>query len=324
MKAIIQNEVGDVNTLYIGDITNPILKNNEVLVKVYAFGVNRADILQRKGKYPSPAGASPLMGLEIAGVIEENNGIAKWKKGDAVLGLIPGGGYASYVAIDSEMLWAKPERLTFEQAAAIPEAFMTAYLALSQQAQLKENERVLIHAASGGVGTAAIQLAKAMKATVIITASASKHNVCKDLGADVCIDYKSDNWCEVIQKTIGKNSINVVIDFIGASYFNDNISILAIDGRMVMLALMGGADIDAVDLRKIIGKRITVLGSTLRNRDIAFQRQLAHNFEQDFLHLFSTDELKPVIDTTMDWSLIKEAHQRMESNQHIGKIIMTI
>ena len=324
MKAITQNSIGNAETMYIGEVDIPVLRENEVMVQVKAFGVNRADILQRKGKYPSPAGASPLMGLEVAGIVAEAPVSSPWRIGDKVFGLIPGGGYASYVAIDAEMLWRMPDTMSFEEAAAIPEAFLTAFLALQWQGKLQRGQKVLLHAASGGVGTAAIQLANAMQAEIVVTASASKHAICAKLGATVCIDYKTESWVDVVQEVMGKNSIDVVVDFLGASYFNDNISVLAMDGRMVMLALMGGADVSGVDLRKIIGKRITVIGSTLRNRPLSFQRKLAREFAEQFLPSFSDGRLQPIIDTVMDWTLIKEAHERMESNQHVGKIVMKV
>ena len=324
MKAIIQHSIGDANTMLLGEVDSPVLKENEVMVQVVAFGINRADILQRKGKYPSPPGASPLMGLEIAGIICEAPVSSKWHIGDRVFGLLPGGGYASFVAVDSEMLWKIPDAMSFEEAAAVPEAFMTAFLSLHWQGKLQVGGRVLIHAASGGVGTAAIQLANTMQAEVVVTASAGKHAVRARLGATLCIDYKTESWAEVVNEVIGKNSINVILDFLGASYFNDNIGVLAMDGRMVMLALMGGSEVSAVDLRKVIGKRISVVGSTLRNRPLSFQRQLANDFAQRALPLFSTGKLQPIIDTVFDWSEIAQAHQRMETNQHIGKIVMKI
>ncbi|MBP6230595.1 MAG: NAD(P)H-quinone oxidoreductase [Paludibacteraceae bacterium] len=320
MKAIIQSGIGDIDTMYIADIDSPVLQNEEVLVQVVAFGVNRADILQRKGKYPSPAGASPLMGLEIAGTVAQAPSSSIWKVGDRVFGLIAGGGYASYVAIDEQMLWQIPANMSFEEAAAIPEAFLTAYLALVWQGQLQANQRVLLHAASGGVGTAAVQLAKSLKAEVLVTASAHKHQVCSNLGADTCIDYRAGAWIE----TVGKNSIHVLVDFLGASYFNDNITALATDGRMVMLALMGGSEVSGVDLRKVIGKRITIVGSTLRNRPLVFHRKLAKEFAAYALPLFATGELHPVIDTVMEWNDIGLAHQRMEASEHIGKIVMKV
>ncbi len=323
MQSILIKEYGSPEMMYLGESPLPQLKENEVLVKVHAFAVNRADILQRKGKYPSPPGTSPLMGLEIAGTIIDAHRSSLWKVGDRVLGLLPGGGYAEYAAADEGLLAQIPENFSFEEAAAIPEVFLTAFLALKNLGNLKSSETVLIHAASGGVGTAAIQLAKQIGAKVAITASESKHAICKELGADICLN-RGNAWRDEIQSLLGKQPINLIIDFLGASYFSDNIDVLSMDGRLVMLALIGGGEAEKVDLRKIVGKRLKIEGSTLRNRDLDYQRRLCREFFSFAMPLFENKSIHPVIDCIMDWTKIAEAHQRMENNQHVGKIVMKI
>ena len=324
MRSILLKEYGNTDVMYLGESELPQLKPNEILVKVEAFAINRADILQRKGKYPSPEGASPLMGLEVAGVVYDANGSKRYQQGDRICGLVPGGGYAEYTAVDEEMLIPISNEMTFEEAAAIPEVFLTAFLALSWLGKVSENENVLIHAAAGGVGTAAIQLAKNMGANVIITASNHKHETCKRLGANVCIDYKNNSWADEVVNTLGKNKINVVLDFVGGQYFNDNLSVMAMDSRMVMLALMGCGDVERANLRYIIGKRIAIHGSTLRNRSLEFQRKLCREFVEFAMPLFETKKLCPVIDSVMDWTAIAKAHERMEANEHTGKIVMRV
>jgi putative PIG3 family NAD(P)H quinone oxidoreductase len=317
MKAINEN-------LQITDHDFPVLKANEVLVNVRAFAINRADILQRKGKYPPPSGASPLMGLEVAGTVENPYQSKQWNVGDKVFGLVPSGGYAEYTAVDADLLMKIPDRFSFEQAAAIPEVFLTAYLGLVQLGKLKSGETVLIHGGAGGVGTAAIQIAKQMNCRVITTANASKHNVCKQLGADLCLDYKQSSWREQLQSQLGKTPVDVILDTIGASYFSDNLEVLTTDGRMTMIALIGGGDAKDVDLRKIIGKRLKIEGSTLRNRSLDYQRNLNRAMSNFAMPLFENGKMQPVIDSIMDWSEIAKAHQRMENGEHIGKIVMKI
>ncbi|MDR1951369.1 MAG: NAD(P)H-quinone oxidoreductase [Bacteroidales bacterium] len=317
MKAINEN-------LQITNHDLPILKPNEVLVKVCAFAINRADILQRKGKYPPPAGASPLMGLEVAGIVENPHHSTHWKVGDKVFGLVPSGGYAEYAAVDAELLMKIPERFSFEQAAAIPEVFLTAYLGLVQLGGLKFGETALIHGGAGGVGTAAIQIAKQLNCRVITTANSSKHDICEQLGADLCLDYKQSSWREQLQNQLGKTPVDVILDTIGASYFSDNLEVLAMDGRMTMIALIGGGDAKDTDLRKIIGKRLKIEGSTLRNRNLDFQRNLNQAMSNFAMPLFETGKMRPVIDCIMNWTDIAKAHQRMENGEHIGKIVMKI
>jgi tumor protein p53-inducible protein 3 len=325
MRAIIVQSPGGVENLTIGEYEQPTIGNKEILVKVEAAGVNRADILQRNGKYPPPPGASSLLGLEIAGTVAKVGAeCKKWKEGDNVMGLLPGGGYAEYASINEDMAIAKPDYFSFEQAAAIPEVYMTAFQALVWIAKLQSKEKVLIHAGASGVGSAAIQLAKSYDCEVIVTASAGKHEVCKSLGADHLIDYKIESFEEKIKTITGGKGVSVIVDFIGGPYFTANINCLAVDGRLVMLALMGSGPVSEIDLRKIIGKRLSVSGSTLRARSLEYQIRLTQELAHFALPLFEEGKLKPVVDKVFNWKDVAKAHTYMEENRNSGKIILKI
>lgn len=325
MKAILVKEPGGPEQLVLGEFEKPSPKPDELLVRVHATALNRADTLQRQGKYPAPKGASPLLGLEMAGEVQEaGSNCTHYKKGDKVFGLLPGGGYAEYAVIDEAMAMPVPDNLTMEEAAAIPEVFLTAWQALVWLARLQEGERVLLHAGASGVGTAAIQLAKALKAEVIVTASAQKLQTCLNLGAQKAIDYKATSFDEEVMHYTNSEGVDVIIDFIAGSYFKQNLDSLRLDGRLVLLATMGGGNVDEVDLRKILVKRLQVTGSTLRSRSREYQLKLTQDMSQFALPLFKTGILKPVIDTVYDWEDVAEAHHYMEQNRNIGKIVLRV
>ncbi len=326
MKAILIKSFGEAEQLYLGKAPTPSPLPHEILVKVQATALNRADTLQRRGYYPPPQGASEILGLEIAGIVAEvGSAVTKWKAGDEVFGLLPGGGYAEYAAIHEDMAIEKPGYLSFQEAAALPEVFLTAFQALKWLGKLQPQESILIHAAASGVGTAAIQLAKAMQAAhIFATASATKHEVCKNLGADTVIDYKSQRFEDIIQANTNAKGVHLIIDFIGAPYFNRNLDSLALDGKLVMLAMLGGMNRAEVDFGKILSKRLQVLGSTLRARNQAYQIALTKDFWAYTSPLFAEKKLRPVIDSVMDWQDVVAAHQRMEANQNTGKIVLTL
>lgn len=326
MKAILVKEFGGPEQLYLGDTDQPQPAPEEVLIKVKATALNRADTLQRMGKYPPPPGASSIIGLEVSGVIEKiGKDVTDWKVGERVCALLPGGGYAEYVTVHSQCLIPIPERFDFQKAAAIPEVFLTAYQAIFYLSKLKKGERILVHAGASGVGTAAIQLAKSIGAKeIIITASAGKHQLCKDLGADYTIDYKTQNFEEEVNKITNGEGVDVIIDFLAAPYFQKNINSLAFDGRMVMLALMGGWKVDELIIANILRKRLHIMGSTLRARTIEYKIGLTKDFSDFALAKFETGALQPVIDSVFDWREVVQAHQLMESNKNSGKIILTV
>ncbi len=326
MKAILIKSPGNANQLYLGEYETPKPTPNEVLAKVRATALNRADILQREGKYPPPEGASPILGLEMSGeVVEVGEEVEKWNVGDKVFGLLPGDGYAEYAVIHQDMAMAVPDNLSMEEAAAIPEVFMTAFQAVHWLGKLQPGERILIHAGASGVGTAAIQLAREMQASdIIVTASQAKHNTCRGLGAHYTIDYKNQDFRDEIKKITDGEGVDVIIDFVAAPYFERNISVLRTDGRLIMLALLGGTHLEQFNLGNLLRKRIQILASTLRSRSRDYQIQLTKAFSEFAMARLQDGRLQPVIDQIVDWQEVKAAHQRMESNQNTGKIVLKI
>ena len=325
MKAILLHEFGTPEQLYLGEYKTPQLGANEILVKVKATALNRADTLQRKGLYPPPKGESPIIGLEMSGVVVElGTDVTRWTLGDKVCGLLAGGGYAEYVKIHEEVAMPIPNNLDFIQAAALPEVFLTAFQTIDWLAHLQSGERILIHAGASGVGTAAIQLAKQKGAEVIVTASESKQDICKTLGADKTINYKNEDFKEAVLDYTNGEGVDVVIDFIAAPYFHRNIDLLRADGRLILLAWMGGGKVDEVNLQQILLKRLHIMGSTLRARTIDYKIKLAQDLMRFAWPLFENGKLKPVVDSVFDWAKVAEAHRYMEANKNKGKIILKV
>lgn len=325
MKAVLLKAFGPPENLYIGEMETPVPKSTEVLVKVKATALNRADTLQRRGAYPPPPGDSPILGLEIAGEIAAvGTAVSQWKIGDKVCGLLGGGGYAQYAVMPQDMLLPIPANLSFEEAAAIPEVFLTAYQAIVWIGQLKKGESILIHAGASGVGTAAIQIAKEIGATVYVTASASKHATCLALGASAAIDYKTEDFEQQILAFTAGKGVDMVIDFIAAPYLQKNINSLALDGRMVLLALMGGIKVSDLNVANLLVKRLQITGSTLRSRPLAYKIRLSQALKTYSWHLFEQSTFRPIIDRVYDWEEVVQAHTRMEQNLNIGKIILKV
>lgn len=325
MRAISIQTFGGPEQLQITSIADPELGPKEVLIDVFATALNRADLLQRQGKYPPPPGASSIPGLEIAGKIGSiGDKVQGWKAGDSVFGLISGGGYAEKAVIHQDMLMKIPEGFSFEEAAAIPEVFLTAYQALFWLAKIKTKEKVLIHAGASGVGTAAIQLAKTMEATIFITASKGKHQTCLNLGANFAYDYKKGPFQGWILANTEKQGVNIIIDFIGGAYFNQNINCLDKDGRLIQLATMGGKNVQEFNLGKILINRLSVMGSTLRSRSLDYQIRLTQEFYKKFIEKFNNRSIKPIIDKVFDWEDVQDAHRYMEANKNTGKIVLKI
>lgn len=325
MKAIIVDKPGSADQLKLGEYPKPVCGENEILVKVKATALNRADILQREGKYPPPVGASPILGLEMSGIVEEvGSKVFKWKRGDKVFGLLPGGGYAEYAVIHENMAMEIPANIPFEEAAAIPEAFLTAYQSLVWLGELKAGETVLIHAGASGVGTAAIQLAREIGAKIIITSSKEKHKICKELGADLTVDYKTQSFKDEVLKFTNNYGVDVIIDFIGGSYFKHNIESLTRDGRLILLATLSGGKVDDFDMRQILTKRLKIIGSTLRSRSLDYQIKLTNDFKEFALHKIRRGIIKPVIDEVFNLKDTALAHKKMEENRNTGKIILKV
>ncbi|QQK76532.1 NAD(P)H-quinone oxidoreductase [Salicibibacter cibarius] len=324
MKAVLIKD--STHDLYVSDIEDPSYYENELLIKVIATSINRADLLQRKGQHPPPKGTSNILGLEMSGVIEKKGaGVTDWCVGDHVYALLPGGGYAEKVVIPSDMAMRIPAGLSFEKAAAIPEAFLTAYLNLIQLAQMKEEEYVLIHAGGSGVGTAAIQMAKDIGAKIIATTGSSiKENHCLSLGADYVINYKDGDFStKVLNITKGKG-VNIIMDFIGASFWEYNLRSISMDGRWILVGSLGGRDVSKVNLGSFLQKRINFFGSTLRSRSLRYKIDLVRRFEKFIDGKFNNESIVPVIDSVYKLEEVEEAHKRMEQNLNIGKIVLRV
>lgn len=325
MKAVLVNKPGGPEQLTIGETETPVPGDEELLVRVHATALNRPDILQREGKYPPPPGASPILGLEIAGTVAETGrGTSGWNVGDRVFGLLPGGGYAEYAVIHHKMAMPIPSGMSYEEAAAIPEVFLTAYQALYWLAEMEPGNHVLIHAGASGVGTAAIQVAASAGAHSYVTASGGKLPYCLELGAEAAIDYRTEDFVERIKQVTQGHGADVIIDFIGAPYFAKNLDVLALDGRIVMLATLGGVRVENVDLRVFFRKRASLIVSRLRPRSLDYQISLTQDFSTYALPLFIDGTLKPVIDSIYPWEEVADAHRRMEANKNVGKIVLKL
>lgn len=325
METILLRKAGSADELFIGETPIPVISPEEILVEVKAAGINRADILQREGYYPPPAGSSQVLGLEIAGkVVETGSAVSRWKPGDRVFGLLSGGGYAQYASIHSDMAMAIPEAMHYHQAAAIPEVFLTAFQSLFWLGKIHDHDNVLIHAGASGVGTAAIQLARSKGAQIIVTASSGKHELCLNLGASHAIDYKKGSFVEEVKDLTQGKGVNLIIDPVGGNYFPQNLQALQTEGRLVMLSVMGGYKLPEVDLRPIIFMRLEIIGSTLRSRSLNYQIALTKDFKELFEEKIHTGVLSPVIDSVFDWKDVAKAHRYMEANLSAGKLILKI
>ncbi|MCB9029461.1 MAG: NAD(P)H-quinone oxidoreductase [Deltaproteobacteria bacterium] len=327
MKAILFNEHGPAANLYIGEAPDPVLEPGEILIRTKATSLNRADILQREGKYPPPQGTSEILGLDVSGVVERiSEGVSDFKVGDRVMALLPGGGYAELAKAHQSCAMIIPDSLSFEQAAAVPEVFLTAYQALFLVGDLAQGQTVLIHAAASGVGTAAIQLARLQNASTIIATAGSeqKCEFCLDLGATDAVNYKEINFFDVVVQATQNYGADLILDFIGAPYFEANCLSLAVDGRIVSIAMMGGTKVDKANLAPLLFKRGAFIGTTLRSRTLSYKAQLVELFTTNALPYFASGQLKPIIDSVYPWDKVQDAQGHMESNNNMGKIVLTI
>ena len=303
----------------------PRPSHGEVLIRVDAAGVNRPDVLQRRGQYPPPPGASDIPGLEVAGTIAEiGSGVDRWQVDDRVCALVAGGGYAEYCVAPAPQCLPLPGDVDVIAAAAIPETFFTVWTNLFQRGALRAGERVLIHGGTSGIGTTAIQLAHVLGAIVYATAgSKEKCEACRRLGASVAINYRENDFVDVIRRETNGTGVDVILDIIGGDYFTRNIECLAINGRLVQIGLLGGAT-TTVDLGRVMRRRLTITGSTLRVRAVEEKGALAREVELNIWPLLSAKRVAPVIDRTFPLAEASAAHQRMESGEHIGKLVLTV
>ena len=304
---------------------DPVLKEGEVLIHIKASAINRADLLQRSGNYPVPPGASPILGLECSGEIEEvSENVDNFKKGDAVCALLAGGGYAEKVSVPSGQVLKIPKGFSFEQATALPEVFATAYFNLYMEANLSEGEKALIHAGASGVGTAAIQICKAKDNPCFVTAGTKEKIArCIELGAEGGTVRTEENFVEAVSKWTDNNGVQVILDPVGANYLEDNLKSLTLEGRLVMIGLMGGAKA-SINLGLLMMKRLRIIGSTLRAQPIPKKTEIINNLKENIWPSLESGDIKPIIDKVIPIEEVDKAHKLMESNQTFGKVILKV
>ena len=310
-------------SLKISETDTPAIASGQVLVKVHAFGVNRADTLQRQGKYPPPPGESDILGLEVSGIVTEvADDVTQWKTGDKVCGLVAGGGYAEYVGVNARHLMPVPESMSLTHAAGLTEVFLTAWQALFTIGNLQPQDKALIHAGASGVGLAALQLCKLKGITTATTASSEdKLAQCRGMGANLTINYKEQDFAAVLKDT-WPEGVNFVLDFVAGDYLNRNLKVLAQDGHIVYLAMLAGRFADKLDMALMLGKRARIQGSTLRNRSDAYKADLIRDFCEHGMPGFDDGTLTVNVDTVLPVEEVATAHARLEANDSRGKIIV--
>lgn len=325
MKAIVITQPGAPEVLQLAERPKPTFTTEEVLVKVAAAGINRPDVFQRKGNYPPPVGApQDIPGLEIAGtIVEVGANVTHWKIGDKVCALVVGGGYAEYCNVPAGQCLPIPENLSFIEAASLPETFFTVWSNVFDRGHLQKGESLLIHGGSSGIGVTAIQMAKALGSTVYVTAgSDEKCKFCEELGATKAINYKTENFADIIKKLTNNKGVDVILDMIGGDYTAPNLQALAEEGRLVFINTMKGKDVN-IDLSVVMRKRLTITGSMLRSREVSFKAAIAQNLEKNIWPLLQSGEIKPIIYKVFPAEQAAAAHQLMESSEHIGKIVLS-
>lgn len=324
MRAVVITRPGGPEVLELCEVAPPVAGEGEILVRVHAAGVNRADVLQREGGYPAPPGVpADIPGLEYAGEVAAlGPGVTRWRAGDGVMGLVAGGAYAQFVTTHEATALAIPRDWSFDEAGAVPEVFLTAYDALVRQMRLAAGELVLIQAVGSGVGTAALQIAKAFGATVIgASRSAEKLAQAKRLGLDVAIDASRESVAEAVRRQTDGAGADVVLDLIGGPRWSETLAALALRGRLILVGLTAGRRAE-VDLGIILSKRLGIVGTTLRARPLAEKIALAEDFARDILPLFAAGRMRPVVDRVFPMAAAAEAHRRMESDAHFGKLVL--
>lgn len=326
MRAVVMDGTGGPEVLALGTVPRPAPKPGEVLIRVAATSVNRADLQQRMGSYPPPPGESELLGLEAAGVIEAlGDGVEGFAPGARVMTLLGGGGYAEFATAPAGTCMRIPDGIDFVRAAAITEVFVTAWLNVFGEAGLEEGQTLLVHGGASGVGTAAIQLAKTLRhATVIVTVgSRTKAEACRALGADHVILYKDEDFSRRVLELTGKKGADVIFDHIGAKYLEPNLACLALYGRLVIIGLLGGAKAE-LNIGRLMVKRQRVIGSVLRARPVAEKARLTRAFEREVMPHLAAGRLKPVIHEVMPLEDVRRAHELMAASANIGKLILVV
>ena len=326
MRAVQMAGVGGAEVLKIAEMATPEPGNGQVLVKVAATSVNRADISQRQGNYPPPKGDSDILGLEVAGVVEKlGPEVDGYDPGERVMGLVGGGGYAEYALAYASHLIRIPDCLSFEQAACVAETYITAYLNIFNVGHLTDGEVVLLHGGGGGVNTAGIQLCKqlAPASRILVTASPGKLQRVAELGADLVIDYQNEVFEEVVRNDTARHGADVILDHIGSNYLAANLKALAIAGRLVIIGVMSGAKAE-INLARLMVKRQQVIGSVLRSRSVDEKTAITARFVEDVLPLFADGTIEPLIHEVLPLENVAEAHRAMETSAHFGKIVLSL
>src|SRR5260370_21401544 len=325
MTCIATREPGGRDVLVASEQPLPSPGDDEFLVKVIAAGVNRPDVMQRQGHYPPPKGAIEIPGLEIAGeVVERGSGRKRWKQGDKVMALVVGGGYAEYCLAFETHALPVPANLSMVEAATIPETFFTVWQNVLERGKLAAGETLLVHGGSSGIGTTAIALAKAFGARVLTTAGTpEKCEACRKLGADLAIDYKAEDFVALTKQATQGRGADLILDMVGGDYVGGNYEAAAVEGRIVQIAFLASSRV-TLDLMRLMLKRLTHTGSTLRARAVTDKAAIARAVENNVLPLIASGRVKPLIDSTFPLAQANAAHVRMESGQHIGKIVLTL
>jgi putative PIG3 family NAD(P)H quinone oxidoreductase len=325
MKAIKVEGKGKEGRLVLGEATDPEPGPGEVRIRVAATAVNRADLLQRRGLYPPPPGASELLGPECAGEIDAlGDGVTAFAPGDRAMALLPGGGYAERVVVHAGSVMPVPEALSLEEAAALPEVYLTAWLNLFEIGGISEGEWALVHGGGSGVGTASIQLLRRAGVHVIVTAgSDEKCARCKDLDATLALNYRSGPFSEAVLEHTGGDGVHVVLDSIGAPYLEQHLRCLRVDGRLIIIGLMGGAR-GEVNLGLVVAKRLSVIGSTLRARTPEVKAGIVSRFLERFGEDLVSGRVRPVVDTVLPLDRAQDAHDRVERSEHFGKVVLRV
>lgn len=324
MSAITISEPGGPDVLRLEQLPVSPPGPSEILIRVAAAGVNRPDLLQRAGLYPPPQGASEIPGLEVAGTVQTvGSEVSRWKTGDRVCALTPGGGYAEYALVDASNVLPVPSGLPLEEAAAIPETFFTVWHNVFERGALKEGETLLVHGGGSGIGTTATMLGKAFGATVVVTAgSDEKCEACRKLGADMAINYREEDWVAAIKETTGGRGADVILDMVGGPYVAKNYQAAAVEGRIVNIAFLQGSRVE-VDYMRLMLKRLTHTGSTLRSQPIAAKARIAAQLQEKVWPLLTQGKCRPLIHKRYPLADAAQAHALMETNAHIGKIVLT-
>jgi len=324
MRAVVIDDPGESSKLRVTEAAAPVMGQDELRIRVAAFAVNRGDWMQRRGLYPPPPGVSEIPGLECAGeVIEVGANVRGWTLGDRAMALLPGGGYAEEAVAHAGSVMRVPERLSLIEAAAVPETFLTVHLCVFQLAAFPAGGTLLVQGGGSGIGTATIQMVRAAGGRVLATAgSDAKCARCRELGAELAVNYRKASFVEAALETTGGAGVDVVLDHVGAPYLADHLRALRVGGRLVLIGLMGGARAE-IDLGLLLAKRLQVIGSTLRARPLAEKQALVADFEARFGEALSAGRIRPIVDRVLPMEKIEAAHAAMERSEHFGKIVLT-